>query len=258
MNREAALVSLFLVAGVAFSAIGAEPLTSATLVEVRNTVSCQAQGAAEQPAKPGDQVRQTDVVRTGDRSLAELEFNDKTIARIGSKSVFSFHPVNREFEVSQGYAVVCVPKGAGGGRVISPSITAAIQGTTVLVFNNSVLFLEGTGIISTRDGTQSLPIHGGQIAQFVNGVLTIRDFDLSSLMTSRFFTSRSHTLPTWAQVQTTAGAQGGGEKPGGGGNVPGVVRDPGWRVDGIRILHPATCNCPPPPPFGDMLGSKAR
>ncbi len=227
--------------GLILPARAAVPLTSATIAEAKNSVSYQTNGATARPAKLGDVVKDTDVVRTGERSLAELEFNDKTITRIGSQSIFSFNFANREFKVERGLVVICVPKGAGGGRIVAPAITAAIQGTTVVVWNDAIIFLEGTGIITTRDGKQTKPIHGGQIARLVNGVLTITDVWLEPLMKSSLFAGRTEPLPTWARIQEVADAQQdvlkrGGLVPALPGTSPGApdIGDPGYREEGVN------------------------
>ena len=251
MNRR--FTSCLIVAlGTAFaSTLLAEPLTSATIAEIRNNVSYQAaQDKTERPAKTGEVVRDADVVRTGERSLAELEFNDKTITRIGSKSVFSFRQANREFEVVSGQALICMPKGSGGGRILAPSITAAIQGTTVLVIGDAIIFLEGSGIISTRDGRQSKPIHGGQVVRLVDGMLVISAVALEPLLRSSLLSSRSQPLPTWAQIQDVASDQQGGA----GSTGPGLprVNNSGASQDGVHQLHPpstkSTTKPPPLPP----------
>ena len=205
--RVTTIVVLGVIGALGVCAQAAPPLTSATVAEVKNNVSYQANGATAHAAKLGDVVKDTDVVRTGERSLAELEFNDKTIARLGSQSIFSFNFASREFKVEQGLAVICMPKGSGGGRIVAPAITAAIEGTTVVVWNDAIIFLEGSGTITTRDGKQSKPIHGGQIARLINGVLTITDVSVDELLKSRLLTGRPQPLPTWALILDVANGQ---------------------------------------------------
>ena len=101
----------FLLTGVASVAA---PLSSATVTEMKNDVRFKATTTEERSAKLQDTIAGADVLRTGERSLAEIEFNDKTLTRLGSKSVFSFEPANREFRVDKGLALICLPKGTGG------------------------------------------------------------------------------------------------------------------------------------------------
>src|ERR1017187_5185968 len=82
-------------AGATFAA-AATPLSSARVTEAKHDVLYKGETAGERAAKLDDVVRGADVLRTGERSLAEIEFDDKTITRLGSKSVFSFNAEARE------------------------------------------------------------------------------------------------------------------------------------------------------------------
>lgn len=238
------------------SAQAAAPLTSATISEARNSVSYQSNATAARPAKTGDVVKETDVVRTGERSLAELEFNDKTITRLGSMSIFSFNAATRVFNIERGLAVICMPKGSGGGKIVGPALTAAIEGTTVVVWNDAIIFLEGTGTITTRDGKQSKRIHGGQIAQLINGVLTISDVDLGPLLQSRLLKGRPEPLPTWALILDVAkgqqdalnsGALGIAPPPETPPGTPGID-EPSYQNEGLNGVREKRTPPPPPPP----------
>src|SRR5438034_2809350 len=83
------------------------PLTSAALTEMKNDVRYKATAAAERTARLADVLTGADVLRTGERSLAEIEFNDKTLTRLGSKSVFSFDAAHREFRLDKGLGLIC-------------------------------------------------------------------------------------------------------------------------------------------------------
>jgi hypothetical protein len=179
----------------------AAPLSSAKVTETKNVVQYKPTTAEERAAQLGDVLKGTDVLRTGERSLAELEFDDKTITRLGSKSVFTFEPTNREFRLDKGLALICMPKGSGGGRIVTSAITAAIEGTTVIVLGiGKIIFLEGFGTVTTADGKQSKPIKGGQIAFIENGVLVVYDIMLADLLKSGIITSRATFLPTWDAI----------------------------------------------------------
>ena len=109
------------------------PLGRATVTQVNNDVRYSSREAAERPAKPADVVRGEDVLRTGKKSQAELEFQDRTITRLGSNSTFTFDPDKREFQLKKGLLLFDMPKGAGGGRIITPAGTAAIEGTAGII-----------------------------------------------------------------------------------------------------------------------------
>ncbi len=228
------------------------PLSSAKVTEVNNTVGYQAEGTTERGATTNDVIKGADVLRTGERSLAEIQFDDRTITRLGSKSIFSFDSAARSFYVKQGLALICMPKGSGGGRIVTSAITAAIEGTTVIALGDGrILFLEGSGIVSTADGRQSKPIHGGQIAFLKNGVLIVSDVLLDPLLNSWIFKSRTQQLPTWLVIQNVNNQQkhdiGSGKlvvTGTGGGNQTGSpnINDPNYRGEGIigELLTPGS------------------
>ena len=216
------------------NAIGAPaPLTSARVTEINNDVRYQAATATERAARLADVVQAADVLRTGERSLAELEFNDKTIARIGSLSMFSFQRETRDFHAGKGTTLVCVPKGGGGGRIVSSAITAAIQGTTVVVQElevsdphghgpartlSKVIFLEGNGrLFLTRDlataptRAPSVAISAGQmLAQFADDrrLGTVQTINLDLLVQgARILSGFKNKLPSQNLIQNAINEQ---------------------------------------------------
>jgi FecR protein len=153
-----------LAAAVCFSGTGeAEAggsLGRATVTQVNNDVRYSGHDAAERPAKPADVVRGDDVLRTGRKSQAELEFDDRTITRLGSNSTFTFDPGKREFQLKKGLLLFDMPKHAGGGRIITPAGTAAIEGTAGIISYRSapkVICLAG------EIRFQNVLIHAGQM-----------------------------------------------------------------------------------------------
>jgi hypothetical protein len=135
----------------------AKGLGQATVTQVNNDVRYQPAGAAERRAKTQDVVRGADVVRTGAKSQTELEFEDRTITRIGSNSIFTFDPEKRRFELKNGVMVFDMPKGAGGGRIVTPAGTAAIEGTSGIVSYRSPLkVICLTGVIKLLDAKGNL------------------------------------------------------------------------------------------------------
>lgn len=198
----------------------AAPLRSATVTEMKNDVRYQSLATGERAAQPQDTLSGADVLRTGERSLAEIEFNDKTITRLGSKTVFTFAGDTREFRVGQGLTLICVPKGTGGGRIVTAAITAAIEGTTVLAEQFSVagkkqgdpsrpagkfIFLEGNGVVSTPDGKQQKKIQAGQMILHALGDPTLadpQDIDLATLVAeSGILNNFQRPLPTADAIQ---------------------------------------------------------
>lgn len=190
------------------TAARAAPLSEAKVTEKRNQVGYRPEAGAERPAEVGDVVRGADIVRTGEKSLAEMEFADRTLTRLGPQSVFSFKAADREFQLTEGLGLFCFPKGAGGGRVVTAAITAAIEGTTVLALaTGKIVFLEGTGKVFTNDGQQQKAIRGGEIAFIKDGKLVVRPVDLPPILRSRFIRERPRQLPTWPLIQAVVRAQ---------------------------------------------------
>lgn len=186
----------------------AAPLSEAKVTEKRNQVGYRPDAGVERSAEIGDIVRGADILRTGEKSLAEMEFADRTLTRLGPQSVFSFQAREREFQLKEGLGLFCLPKGSGGGRIVTAAITAAIEGTTVLALGvGKIVFLEGTGKVTTNDGQQQKAIRGGEIAFLENGKLIVRPIDLPPILRSRFIRERPRKLPTWPQIQAVVRAQ---------------------------------------------------
>jgi hypothetical protein len=156
----------------------------AKVSEAINVVIHKPVTGEERPARVNDQIKDDEVLRTGERSMAEMEFQDKTVTRIGSKSVFTFDGRPRKYKVKSGIAVICVPKATGDekgkkrGEINSSALTAAIEGTTVLVQEmelpplkpggeprhaSRMIFIEGNGTVTTPDGKKSRKIKAGQM-----------------------------------------------------------------------------------------------
>ncbi len=109
----------------------AAPLKSATVAEIRGDVGLQKSAKNERPAVVKDVVDGQDVLRTGKKSRAELEFTDKSLARLGSNTIFSFDPKSRDMNLKQGTALIHVPPGKNGARISTPAATASILGDVV-------------------------------------------------------------------------------------------------------------------------------
>ena len=82
------------------------------------------------PAQLNETIGGEQSVKTGQQSRAELMFSDKSLTRLGADTIFSFQQGTRELELKQGTILFQVPKGAGGAKIRTAAITAAITGTT--------------------------------------------------------------------------------------------------------------------------------
>jgi hypothetical protein len=140
-----------------FPAAYAKPLGQATVTETNNDVRYQAANTTERPAKLKDVIRGADSLRTGQKSQAEIEFEDKTITRLGSNSHFTFDPEKREFELREGVLLFDMQKGIGGGNIRTGGVTAAIEGTAGMAIRRGlpqVICLAGLIRILDAQGRQ--------------------------------------------------------------------------------------------------------
>ena len=125
------IVPLLLIAP-ARSAIAAK-LKEAHVTRIIKEVQLLPAQAAPRPAAVNDNVRSGTAVRTGADSRTELTFTDLTLARLGANTIFSFNEGTRNLDLGGGAVLLQVPKGAGGAKITTAAVTAAITGTTVLM-----------------------------------------------------------------------------------------------------------------------------
>jgi len=131
-------------------------------------------------------------VKTGVQSRSELTFKDKTITRLGEKTIFSVGEGARTIDLGSGQFLLYVPKNSGGAKVKMGPVTAAITGTTVLGNVNpsgttSFTVLEGSACIHLDSVGQSLLVHAGQKLTFdpvANRLEDPVDVDLNQTLTS--------------------------------------------------------------------------
>ena len=127
-----ALIPLLWLIGPAGSMIAAE-LQEAQVTRIIKDVRLLPTQAVPRPAAVNDTVRSDTAVRTGDESRTELTFTDKTLARLGANTIFTFNEGTRNLDLGTGVMLLHVPKGAGGAKISTAAVTAAITGTTVLI-----------------------------------------------------------------------------------------------------------------------------
>src|SRR5437660_6099759 len=113
--------------------VPAAQLKEAQVTQVVKDVKLLPTGAAARPAAVSDEVREGIAVRTGVDSRSELKFTDQTLARLGANTLFSFSEGTRNLNLQDGAMLLRVPKGAGGAKINSSAVTAAITGTTVML-----------------------------------------------------------------------------------------------------------------------------
>jgi hypothetical protein len=121
-----------------------------------------------------------------------LTFQDKSITRLGEKTIFSVGKGARTIDLGSGQFLLYVPKNSGGAKVKMGSVTAAITGTTVLgdVRPNGIVeftVLEGDANVRLDSVGQCLRIHAGQKVTYdpISGRLgNPVDVDIQKQMTS--------------------------------------------------------------------------
>jgi hypothetical protein len=202
------------------SEIAAADLKEAQVTQVVQDVKLLPSNAAPRPAVINDNVRKGTAVQTGVQSRSELTFKDKTITRLGEKTIFSVGEGARTINLSSGQFLLYVPKNSGGAKIKMGAVTAAITGTTVLgnVDSSGVTrftVLEGSACIHLDKMGQSLMVHAGQQLTFdpvANRLEDPVDVDLNQVLTSALIKG-FRPLPSapliQQEIQKQHGASGG-------------------------------------------------
>ena len=166
--------SVLLVAPVALAALSwlpnqaaAADFDQAQVTQVVQDVKVLPSGASARPATVNETVHKGSAVQTGTQSRSELTFQDKSITRLGEKTIFTVGKGGRTIDLGSGQFLLYVPKNSGGAKVKMGSVTAAITGTTVLgtVKPNGIVeftVLEGTANVRLESVGQCMKIHAGQ------------------------------------------------------------------------------------------------
>ncbi|MFH1066700.1 MAG: FecR domain-containing protein [bacterium] len=147
----------------------ASPLHKAEVTSVVNDVRLAEPSSGERPAKVRDVVQGKASLNTGIRSLAEIIFEDKTLARFGANTRFSFEQGTRNMDLKYGTMLLQVPKNIGGATIRTASIIAAITGTTILMEYNlghytKVIVVEGAlRIYLKKRPSESVLLQAGQM-----------------------------------------------------------------------------------------------
>ncbi|WP_411813371.1 hypothetical protein [Chlorogloeopsis sp. ULAP02] len=167
-------------------ASGSTPLTRAVILNLRNWVQLIPHNQSQRPARKLDAMNPGDGLHTGRFSLAELRFNDGSLARVGEQAIFRFIPKTRNFRLSNGTVLLLIPPKKGVTRVNTPNAAAAIRGSALFVRYDEkkdttvVAALTNSGIeVFNKDATQRQELKAGQLAVIVKGRLQgLFEFDL--------------------------------------------------------------------------------
>ncbi|MBD2519671.1 FecR domain-containing protein, partial [Nostoc sp. FACHB-973] len=163
------------------------PLTRAEIQNLRNLVQLIPRNKLKKrPAQKSDAMIPGDGLSTGRASLADLRFNDGSLARVGEQAIFQFLPKTRSFRLSNGTALLLIPPGRGQTRIQTPSAAAAIRGSALFVRYDQqtdttvVGALTNSGIeVSNKEASQTQVLQAGQLMVIVKGKFQgLYDFDL--------------------------------------------------------------------------------
>ncbi|MCY7391013.1 MAG: iron dicitrate transport regulator FecR, partial [Leptolyngbyaceae cyanobacterium CAN_BIN12] len=78
-------------------------LTRATVRDLRNQVELfLKEQPKSRPAKKADNITPGDSLKTHRKAMAELRFNDNSLARIGEQAIFHFIPNTRNLSLQKG------------------------------------------------------------------------------------------------------------------------------------------------------------
>jgi len=154
MNKPAvALFSSIVLFGVLNVQAATVALNSAKVTETYEDVRLEEE-KKQRAAVVGDLIEGAKSLYTGKKSRAELVFNDNTVARLGANSIFSFKPASRDMRLSSGFLLLQTPQGKGGAVISTPSASAAVLGTTIMLSASS------GGVEYRRSGRSSCGIPG--------------------------------------------------------------------------------------------------
>lgn len=171
------------------------PLTEASVETIRKEVLVRLKKQPFRPAKAKqDKLFPNDALSTGAVSLAELRFNDRSLARIGEKALFEFQPGTRDLRLDRGTVLLLIQPKQGRTRVRTPNAAAGIRGSALFVRfipddnpNDDLGPITIVGAltnsdieVSNQDGSQKYVLKAGQLAVVHKNMIGLYPFDLNS------------------------------------------------------------------------------
>ena len=153
----------------------------------REVKTLEASGAHD--ARLNEMISGDQSIKTGPQSRAELRFADQSLTRLGADTIFSFQQGTRELELKQGTILFQIPKGAGGAKIRTAAITAAITGTTGFYEYSPKAGKNGMIKFGILEGSASLSVQGklGQVIKVGPGEMIFctakpRDFNQTEVV----------------------------------------------------------------------------
>lgn len=168
-------IAVFVVA--ASTAHAALPFNAATVTKLENRVNygeVKRGQSQTRRAAVADVIRSNNFLMTETDARAELQYEDGSIVRVGQNTVFSFEADSRTLSLQKGSFIFFVPRGAGGGTIKTPSLTAAITGTVGKVSSRVISIIEGE--ITLIPSGRKVPA-GYFARRNADGSITIAKFD---------------------------------------------------------------------------------
>ncbi len=175
----------------------------ARVTQAIHNVQLLASNAAPRPASINDNVGPGTAVRTGSDSRAELTFADRTLARLGANSVFSFG--EGEFDLANGSILLYLSKSSGGARINTAVATAAGTSFTAMAEYHpkswlKFIVLEGHGSVSLKHHPgETRALHAEQMIMVRAGTTKLpepQDVDLSELIKTSLLISKFRPVPS--------------------------------------------------------------
>jgi mannose-6-phosphate isomerase-like protein (cupin superfamily) len=176
----------------------------ARVTQVIKDVRLLASGASPRPASLNDSVRTGTAVRTGRDSRTELTFTDRTLARLGANSIFTFTEGAKNFDLSGGAMLLSVPEQSGPAQVKVGAATAAISGFAAMFEHHArswskFIVLHGRGTISFKGiSTGPCRLHAGQMVVWPPHPVRcpeVLNVDLSKVLQGKLIAGFSRPLP---------------------------------------------------------------
>ena len=169
----------------------AQTNSNAQLTQIIHEVSLLLPDGPPRRATLNEIVPETNAVKTGSDSRAELTFPNLTITRLGANTLYRFKNAGRRVDLDSGSTLIRVPKNSGGASVLTSSITAGSAGTTFIfeyARNGSarLIVLEGSARLTlVKQGNQTRTIGAGEMLEVPPGAVRIpgpKQVDLAQLM----------------------------------------------------------------------------
>ena len=151
-----------------------QPLAWARIDYILNRVRFVPRRAKVRAAVVSDVLGVGDALQTLENATAELRFNDGSEARIGERALFRFTPNTRNFQLSNGTALLLIPPGRGRTTIQTPNAVTGIQGSALFVryieeSDTTIVGAltdnpDGPMTLFTEDGSQQQALYANQVA----------------------------------------------------------------------------------------------